>query len=176
MIQAAKKWVGYLEHQSNDLLGIYTANVGKGGCTIFSEIVQKHYYWRNFSGMPWCAVFIHAICIETYGVDNARKLLGRPHPGSRVLARRMRRKGWLMDKHYVPKTNDLIFLHNGDGEISHVGIVEVLDGDTVVTIEGNTIDSSGHFPASMGGAVARRRRSLTDEAIVNSAKIYIEGG
>lgn len=171
MINSAKKWVGYLEHKSDELLGVYTANIGKGGCTIFSEIVRTHYRWRNFSGMPWCVVFVHAVCIEAYGVEKARQLLGKPHPGSRVLARRMKRKGCMMDADYIPSPNDIVFLHNGDGEISHVGIVESVVGGTIVTIEGNTIDPYGNFPENRGGAVARRTRNLTDDAIVSYAKL-----
>ena len=69
--------------------------------------------------------------------------------------------------------NDIVFLHNGDGKISHVGLVESIVGGTIVTIEGNTIDPSGYFPKSRGGAVARRSRKLTDNAIVNYAKLEI---
>lgn len=175
MIRTAKKWIGYLEHQSNELLGIYSANVGKGGCTIFPEIIGKHYRRRNFTGLPWCVVFVHAVCIEAYGKEKARALLGKPQAGSRSLARRMKRKGWLRGKDYIPKANDLIFLHNGSGEISHVGIVENVEGDTVITIEGNTVDPSGHFPEKQGGAVARRSRKLTDEKIICYAETLQKG-
>ena len=175
MINAAKKWIGYLEHRSNDLLGVYSANAGKGGYTIFAEIVRNHYRWRNFSGLPWCAVFVHAVCIEAYGKDKARALLGKPKAGTIALARRMKRNGWMRAREYIPKANDLIFLHNGDGEIAHVGIVESVDGDTVVSIEGNTVDPSGHFSEKSGGAVARRKRKQTDKAIVCYAKIDTEG-
>lgn len=173
MIETAKKWLGYLEHQTDDLLGVYTANVGKGGCTIFAAIITKYYRWRNFSELPWCAVFVHAVCLEAYGKEQARQMLGKPHPGTHVLVRRMRRKGWLRGRGYTPKPNDLVFLHNGDGKIGHVGIVECVDGDTITTIEGNTVDPSGHFQAHRGGAVARRSRILNDDAIVRYAMIDI---
>ena len=166
MNNAARKYIGYLEHQSNDLLGIFTKNVGKGGCTIFAAMIQKHYRFRNFSGLPWCATFAHAVCIEAVGKKKARELLGKPHPGTRVLARRMRRKGRLMAVDYIPQPGDLIFLHNGDGRISHCGIVDRLEGDTVISIEGNTVDPSGTFPAEKGGAVAVRTRKKTHPAIV----------
>ena len=44
----AQKWVGYLEHQDHDLIGVYTANPGKGGYTIFSDIIRRHYPRRDF--------------------------------------------------------------------------------------------------------------------------------
>lgn len=174
MKTAAKKWIGYLEHQSNELLGIYEANVGKGGCTIFSEIIRKHYRWKNFSGLPWCVVFVHAVCIEAYGKKKACSLLGKPQAGTLTLVRRMKRKGWLRSRDYIPKANDIIFLHNGDGDISHVGIVESVCGDTIITIEGNTVDPTGHFPEASGGAVARRSRKLADDAIVSYAEIDVQ--
>lgn len=172
MITTASKWIGYLEHQSNDLLGVYDANIGKGYCTIFSAIIRHHYRWRNFTGVPWCAVFVHAVFLESCGKQKARELLGKPHPGTRVLARRMKRKGWLRDsRDYTPNPGDLIFCHNGDGRISHCGIVENFIDGMVITIEGNTLDSTGHFDPSQGGAVARRFRKLPDPSILYYASI-----
>lgn len=166
MNNTAKKWVGYLEHQTNELLGIYTTNVGKGYCTIFSEMISQHYSHRNFTGVPWCAVFVHAVALETYGKETARQLLGKPHPGTRVLARRLKRSGRLRFGDYIPNPGDLIFLHNGDGKISHCGIVDRVEGDNLYSIEGNTADPTGVFEPNQGGAVAMRERDLTDKSIV----------
>ena len=171
MITVANKWVGYLEHQSDELLGVYNANVGKGGYTIFAHTIRKHYPRLIFYGLSWCVVFVHAVCIEAYGKEKAKKLLGSPQAGTIQLMRRMKRKGWLKGRDYLPKANDLIFLHNGDGEVSHVGIVKTVDGDTVISIEGNTTDPSGRLPESRGGAVAIRNRKLNDPAIVVYARI-----
>lgn len=171
MIEVAKTWVGYLEHKSEDLLGVYTANVGKGYCTIFSRIISQHYRHRNFNGVPWCAVFVHAVFLEAYGKDRARKLLGKPHPGTRVLARRLKRKKrlrWPCDSDYVPEPGDLVFFHNGDGEIAHCGIVvEVnLELSRLTTVEGNTTSPTNHFEKHQGGAVAMRERNLSDPSII----------
>lgn len=172
MINEAKKWVGYLEHQSNDLLGIYTANVGKGYCTIFSEIIRQYYRWRNFTGVPWCATFIHAVALESLGTSKAREILGKPHPGTKVLARRLKRKGRLTGRDYSPHPGDLIFFHNGDGMIGHCGIVESVDGIVVTTIEGNATDPTGHFTKAQGGAVSRTTRQLTDQSIIGYGRIH----
>lgn len=173
MIKTAKKWVGYLEHQTNDHLGFYTENIGKGGCTIFSMIIARHYRHRNFSGLPWCATFVHAVFLEAFGKEKAQDLLGKPHPGTRVLARRFRRRRCLMGRDYIPIPGDLIFLHNGDGRISHCGIVEKVDGSIVTSIEGNTTDPTGQFEPHRGGAVAVRTRDLTNPAIVAYGRILI---
>lgn len=174
VVQTAKKYIGYLEHRDTDLLGSYTANAGKGGCTIFADRIARHYRWRNFMGLPWCATFVHAVYIEALGRDTARKLLGKPHPGTRVLARRMGRRGLLRGRGCIPCPGDLIFLTNGDGRISHCGIVQYADGAYVYTIEGNTTDPGGRFDARQGGAVALRERRADDPAIMKYACIKEE--
>jgi hypothetical protein len=171
MINEAKKWIGYLEHWTNNDLECFTSNMGKGGCTIFSLIICRHYPKKNFSGLPWCVVFIYAVCIGAFGKDRARAILGKPCAGSRLLARRMKRKGLLKSLDYIPTRDDLVFFHNGDGKISHCGIVECVKDDFVITIEGNTVDPNGFFEKKQGGAVARRRRKLDDNSIVCYASL-----
>ena len=158
----AQKYVGYLEHLDNDLLGVYRANTGKGGCTIFSEIIRNHYRWRNFSGLPWCAVFVHAVCIEALGKEKARQWLGKPQAGTIALMRRMKRKGLLTD---VPTEGGIVFLANRD-KVDHCGIVIAVEDDRIITVEGNTTDPTGVFLEHEGGAVAQRVRELTDPKIV----------
>ena len=118
---------------------------------------------KRLPGLPWCAAFVHAVYIEALGKEKARKLLGKPHPGSRVLMRRFKRRGRLTD---TPKVGDIIFLTNGDGLVSHCGIVVCVEDDTVTTVEGNTIDPTGGVKRHEGGAVAQRVRKLTDPAII----------
>ena len=162
--QRAAEWVGYLEHQDGHLLGIYTANVGKGGYTIFAQMLCERYSARLW-GLPWCAVFVHAI------IDQP-DLLGRPHAGTRVLQRRMKRRRFWRGRNYRPQPGDLIFCSNArSNRVDHVGIVESLDGETVSSIEGNTVDPTGVFAPEQGGAVARRIRRLDDPIIVGYAAI-----
>lgn len=163
------KWIGYLEHADNQLLGVYTANVGKGGCTIFADIV-KAACGRDLSRLPWCVTFVYAMFIEQYGLERTKALLGSPQPGSRTLARRMRRKGLWRDKGYIPQKGDLVFCTNDGQCIQHVGIVLECDGETVTTIDGNTVDDTGHFAPHQGGAVAKRSRSLDSPVIVGYGK------
>lgn len=166
MINTAKKWIGYLEHQTPDLLGVYTANAGKGGCTIFAEIISRHYRWRNFMGLPWCVTFVYAVFIETYGKAEAKRLLGKPRPGTRALVRHLKRRGKLCGREYAPKVNDLIFLTNDSGDVEHCGIVIDVKDDLVITIEGNTTDPTGTFQNREGGAVAQRVRRIADPSII----------
>lgn len=163
VVEAARKYIGYLEHLDDNLIGVFRANYGKGGHTIFAHFIAQSYRWRVYSGMPWCAVFVHSVFLEALGKQKAREILGKPHPGTRVLYRRLRRRGKLT---YKPEVGDVIFLTNGSGNVDHCGIVIGIEGEDVITIEGNTTDPSGVFEKHEGGAVARRVRKLTDSAIV----------
>lgn len=159
-----ESWIGYLEHQTPDRLGEFRANVGKGGCTIFAQMVLDR-TGVNLMGLSWCTTFVFAVH------EKARRL-GRPCCGVNTLARRMiLRRRW-RPRSYRPKSGDLIFLHNRPGElIGHVGIVTVADLSTVTSIEGNAVDPSGVFPPEQGGAVAIRTRRLDDPKIVGYASI-----
>lgn len=163
-------WVGYLEHESEELLGVYTANAGKGGYTIFAEIISQYYPWRCYQGLPWCATFVHGVFLQAYGKNTARKLLGKPHPGCRVLYRRMRRKGMLRGTEDVPCAGDLVFLAG----VAHCGIVLKADEREVISVEGNTVDASGVFSSADGGAVAIRRRRRDDPIIDGYAAVKID--
>jgi hypothetical protein len=175
--QCALKYVGYLEHATPELLGIFAANVGKGGCTIFAENINRCYRWRNFQGLPWCAVFVHGVYTEALGAHRAAKLLGKPHPGTHVLARRMKRRRRWRDKTYTPKPGDVIFLSNRDNDhISHVGLVTGVSGGTVRSVEGNTVDPGGTFEREQGGAVALRERKTDDPGIVGYGIIRTGSG
>ncbi len=165
VVAEAAQWIGYLEHKDSRHIGLYRSNAGKGGYTAFAEIVRQKCK-RNLQGLPWCAVFIHSCFANVYGGEGARMLLGRPHAGTRVLARRMRRKGLWRDKGYTPVAGDIIFLANDGKHIDHCGIVTESDGETVTSIDGNTVDPSGFFTEEQGGAVALRDRLLTDVRII----------
>jgi len=167
VVETARRYVGYLEHEDADLLQIPTANVGKGGFTVFADMIARSYRWRVFQGLEWCAVFVHAVFLEAYGKPEAARLLGKPWPGTRTLAKRFQRSGRYRDKTYQPAPGDIIFLTScPTGKISHCGIVTAFDGVTVSTIEGNTIDPSGRFPPQEGGAVAAHERPVGDRKII----------
>lgn len=169
VVEEARRWLGYLEHRDGRLLGVYTANPGKGGYTIFAGMSGLP------QGLPWCVTFLHGVYIEALGRESARRLLGRPHPGTRKLARLLKRRGQWRGRDYRPAPGDLIFLSPaGDGRIGHCGIVEAAEENTVTSIDGNTVDPGGRFPPEEGGAVARRVRALDDHRIVGYGALGIQ--
>lgn len=153
------EWVGYLEHRDEKDLGVFDANVGGGNYTVFGAAT-------GLQGLPWCATFVHAVV-------NRPDILGRPHPGVRVLQRRIRRRGYWREADYPPQPGDLIFLTNAPerARAEHCGIVEAATGETVTSIEGNTTDPTGHFPPEFGGAVARMTRRRDDPRILGYGEI-----
>lgn len=160
VVEEARRWLGYLEHQDDRLLGVYTANPGKGGYTIFARMAGLP------QGLPWCVTFIHAVYGAALGKVQARRLLGRPHPGTRKLARLLKQRGQWRGQDYFPVPGDIIFLASAEDKcIGHCGIVEAVVGNTVTSIDGNTVDPDGHFSPEDGGAVARRVRMLDDNRI-----------
>lgn len=163
LVSDLTRWLGYLEHQSPQLLGVPTANVGKGGCTVFAQMVWDEQH-VNLMGLPWCAVFVHAV------IDRP-DLLGRAHPGCKVLYRRMRKKGFLRGRNYKPVFGDLVFCANNGWDLDHVAIVLYCDGDYVVSIDGNSVDLSGRFDKQDGGAVSIRKRRVADGRIIGYAAI-----
>ena len=158
-------WLGYLEHVSPEKLGIYAANVGKGGCTIFAELLHRS-EGAELMGLSWCATFVFAVIQRP-------DLLGPACAGVITLKRRMQRRGlWRKRGTYQPRRGDLIFCSNlRTRRADHVGIVLDCDGETVISIDGNTIDPSGRFAPHEGGAVARRVRKLDDPVIVGYGAI-----
>ncbi len=159
----AARWVGYKEHLTPERLTHFTANIGKGGCTIFAAMIWAKQH-RNLMGFPWCVTFVHAV------IDRP-DILGKAHPGSRVLMRRMKRKGLWRDTDYIPKENDLIFCANDEEHIDHVGIVLSADGESVTSIDGNTHDQDKVFRWEDGGAVAIITRDHNSSTIKGYAAI-----
>lgn len=158
----AHYWVGYMEHKSANQLWSFDQNVGKGGYTIFGAYLMQSQH-RNLQGLPWCATFIHAVI-------DCPDILGKAHPGCRVLQRRMKRKKYWRGKEYIPQKGDLIFLSNKETDyVDHCGIVDKCDGHNVTSIDGN--GPGKYFKPGDGGEVVEKARSLSDPKIVGYAAI-----
>lgn len=156
-------WEGYREHATEAQLDNFKANAGKGGCTVFAEIVRRS-EGRNLMGLPWCATFVFAVI-------GRPDVLGDAVPGTRVLARRMRQRGFWRGPDYGPQRGDLIFCTNGGGRIDHVAIVLDADSKEVRSIDGNTHDPERVFDWDDGGVVAVSRRPRTSHQIKGYAAI-----
>ena len=116
------------------------------------------YYGREVSGKayPWCCVFLWWLFREA----GAPQLFygGGKTASCGALARYAKSHGQFVKGAYRP--GDLAFFHFSGSAIEHVGLVERVEGDVLVTIEGNT----GTGDDANGGAVMRRRRKKNQVA------------
>ena len=99
----------------------------------------KFWKWYGFSNhVHWCACFV-SWCADQCGyIDEGI------YPKFAIVGDGA---SWFKSHHrwagggYTPHPGDTIFFDfEGDGELDHVGLVEICDGKTITTIEGNSGD------------------------------------
>lgn len=107
------------------------------------------FYGKNVSGdkYPWCATFI------SYLFKSEQKLCKKTASCIDML-------DWFTDHFRIvhePKPGDIVFFHynTNNRKTNHVGIVISVEGDSIITIEGNTSQTS----QDNGGRVMQRKRN-----------------
>ena len=140
---------------SEDLLALARREIGTKEQPAGSNRVKYNtaYYGWEVSGRayPWCCVFLWWL----FRMCGASALFygGARTASCGTLMDYARRNGLLVTKDY--RLGDLVFFRfSGSGGPEHVGIVEEIRGETLVTIEGNT----GAGNDTNGGQVQRRQR------------------
>lgn len=129
----------------------------------------KYGKWFGMNGVPWCAIFLDW-CFEKAGAGSLF-----PHNPSAAYAQDeivSSCKGtWVMKKNksratrraYLAqaKPGDVVTFDFGkmDAYRRHIGIVEKVSGQNIITVEGNTSKSGSQ---SNGGMVCRQTRPYTD--------------
>ena len=109
----------------------------------------KYGKWYGLDGNPWCAMFVSWVADQIGESAAVGKFAYCPY-----WVDWFKKKGQWLDRSEKPRPGDIIFFSNGE-RACHVGIVqERLGTDYVLTIEGNTSQSSN----DNGGAVMRRKR------------------
>ncbi|HET8758546.1 MAG TPA: CHAP domain-containing protein, partial [Solirubrobacteraceae bacterium] len=112
--------------------------------------------WNTATGIPlnsqayWCGAFVNA-CLTAAGLPPDHVLAYCPSIENRAKAGT---GGWSWQS--KPRPGDLALFTHG-GVAGHVGLVERVEGSTVITIEGNT---SPNGTTNNGYGVFRRRRPL----------------
>ena len=155
----AKNEVGYLEKASNKDLDKKLANVGRANYT-------KYGSWIGANGDYWCASFISWLFNQAFGQVEGKRLLC----GSFSAACETIRQNFIKKKQYHTfmtgaKPGDVIFFkgsrHSG---ANHIGIIYMVGGGKIYTIEGNTSSASG--VVDNGGCVARKAYKTIDTRIL----------
>ena len=138
IIEIAQRQIGYKEGPNN---------------------ANKYGAWYGMDNQPWCAMFV-CWCAMQAGVSDSiiPKMAYVPNIVDWYKAKGLYRN----KKLYSPRTGDIVFFGNS----SHVGLVESVSGNTVVTIEGNT---SEHGDNPNGDGVYRRYHGIADGWIMGYA-------
>ena len=138
VITLAAKYIGYKEKASNKDLYSFEGNAGKGNYTMFQEELAKAGFWNNNKqGYEWCTSFVAWCFWRLCGNVEAKRILcltGDYGASCVSWAKYYAAQARLFTK---PQVGDQYFQRGSDGLPCHTGIVESVNGNTFVTIEGN---------------------------------------
>jgi len=154
VIAKAREWKDYQEKKSMGTRAQLEQkhwNPGYNNYTIFWEWFRD-YQSYSFQAQAWCACFVSVMFAKTFGIFEAKKLLGgdlyyncQDFVSKHNADKRM---------NYSPKTGDVVFFHNGT-KWCHTGIITGVYNSYISSIEGNT---SGSYDKVVpdGGAVVEK--------------------
>lgn len=138
VLTLAAKHIGYKEKASNKDLYSFEGNAGKGNYTMFQEELAKAGFWNNNKqGYEWCTSFVAWCFWRLCGNVEAKRILcltGDYGASCVSWAKYYAAQARLFTK---PQIGDQYFQRGSDGKPCHTGIVESVNGNTFVTIEGN---------------------------------------
>ena len=138
VLTLAAKYIGYKEKASNKDLYSFEGNAGKGNYTMFQDELAKAGFWNNNKqGYEWCTSFVAWCFWRLCGNVEAKRILcltGDYGASCVSWAKYYAAQARLFTK---PKVGDQYFQRGSDGQPCHTGIVESVNGNTFVTIEGN---------------------------------------
>ena len=156
VLDLARSEIGYKEKRSNAYLDDKDANAGSGNWTKYARDLDAvtNFYNGAKNGFSWCDIFVDWLFYQCFGAQTAMQMLCQPArsagAGCLYSAGYYRNAGrWTNN----PAPGEQIFFISGS-DVYHTGIVEQVNGNQVITIEGNT-----------GDQVARRTYSINDSRI-----------
>lgn len=162
ILSIANEEVGYLEKASNDQLDDKTANAGNKNYTKYArDMDDLDVYNGKKNGYAWCDIWVDWCFYKALGLDRARELLIGWSAGCTQDWYWLKNAGRITKN---PQRGDLIFF----GNLSHIGIIEKVENDTIYTIEGNT--SNNAELVINGGCVAKKSYSINSKYIYGYAR------
>lgn len=154
IITLAAEELGYIGKKSNKDLDDKTANITGKFTKYARDLYAAGYYNGNKNGYDWCCVFVDWLFWRLAGSKEAAlKVKPTDLYGAGVYwaYKYLNDKGMTSN---TPEVGAQIFYATSGGVLSHTGIVEAINGDTLTTIEGN-----------WSNAVSRRTIKATDSRI-----------
>lgn len=158
LLNTARKEIGYCETGDN--------------CTKYAinyDYDTRVYGW-DMNGSPWCSYFVLWCFCEAFGLATGTAMLyqfaGCSGAACRYAANYFRNHGAY---YQYPEVGDNVFFYYS-GDINHVGIVEEVHDDFIITIEGNSSDAVRRNRYSRGNSIiagyGRPNWSLAGESIL----------
>lgn len=151
VLKIADGEVGYTEKASNSSLDDPTANPGSDNWTKYGA-----WYGLNGPGAPWCAMFVSWCCAKA-GVSTS--VVPKTASVATFTSFAKSNNRFHSRNGYTPQPGDII-LYGGAGD-EHTGLVYGVEGNNVITIEGNT--SSGNN--ADGGCCKKKSVSMSNSWI-----------
>lgn len=148
VVAQAQSWLGYNEYDGSHkkIIDVYNSHkpLARGYAVKYND--------------AWCATFVSAVAIKLGYTDIIPTECGCPS-----MISLMQKKGiWVEDESVVPKSGWIIFYDwqdNGVGDnkggSDHVGIVEKVEGNNIIVIEGNYSNSVKRRTLSVNGRYIR---------------------
>ena len=154
VLTLAANYIGYKEKASNKDLYSFEGNAGKGNYTMFQEELAKAGFWNNNKqGYEWCTSFVAWCFWRLCGNVEAKRILcltGDYGASCVSWAKYYAAQARLFTK---PQVGDQYFQRGSDGLPCHTGIVESVNGNTFVTIEGNYGNAVQRVTRHLGSTV-----------------------
>ena len=147
LIDMAKSQIGYLEKSKAayeadpSVLDDFKRGAGMDNYTKYArDQWAVKYFNSSKQGVAWCAVFVGWCFLQCFGKETALRLQCQPRSGNAgagcgPASRYYKEKGRFRA---TPEAGDQIFFRDKEGNVSHTGIVEKIEGGRVCTIEGNS--------------------------------------
>ena len=169
VLKIAGDQVGYIEKSASaykknpDILAEKTAGAGSDNYTKYGRDMHKVYPQVMDFPAAWCDAFVDWCFYTSYGITNAKKLLGGNFDDYTVASAQLYKNKNALDT--TPKIGDQVFFTK-NGQVSgcyHTGLVYAVDKTHFYTIEGNTSVSKkdNDDVVANGGGVAKKQYSIT---------------
>lgn len=147
VLDVARGWLGYSESNGKFKTILNTYNSYKP--------LARGY--KMTTADPWCACFVSACAIKA----GATGIIGTEISCTRFIEIFKQKGIWNEDGKIKPRVGDLILFNwddmtqPNDGEADHIGIVEQVNGNTIICIEGNYNNKVGRRTINVGWGYIR---------------------
>ena len=150
IVNTAKSYIGTVGGSSNhsDILHFFNSVKPQG--------------YTAHKNDPWCAEFVSACAIQTFGKKDAMTFFPLSASCPRMVVEARAKAIWIEKDSFIPSPGDFILYDwddtgKGDNKNSpdHVGIVEKIKDDTITVIEGNKHDKVARRTLKVNGKYIR---------------------